>query len=72
MEKPTPEFIWEMRQKIVELQSVWSKFPSGASTCSQREYAHYNNVSTMIDMLSRNVEFANDELRRKHEIHDSV
>ena len=63
MEKPTPEFIWEMRDLLTKLQTTWSKFPSGASDCSQRQYSHYNNVSSMIDMLRRNVEFANDELK---------
>jgi hypothetical protein len=64
MEKPTPEFIWEMRSQISQLQNTWSKFPSGSSDCSNKQYAHYNNVSSMIDMLRRNVEFAAEELKR--------
>lgn len=63
MEKPTPEFIWDMRNLISQLQTTWNNFPSGASDCSQRQYAHYNNVSSMIDMLRRNVEFAAEELK---------
>lgn len=63
MEKPTPEFIWDMRRLIGELQSTWSKFPSGASNCSPIQYGHYNNVSSMIDMIRRNVEFANESLK---------
>jgi hypothetical protein len=62
--KPTPEFIWEMREKIGELRRVWSNFPSGASDCSQRQYAHYNQVSSLIDIISRSVELASDELKR--------
>ena len=64
-DKSTPEFIWEMRAKISELRLVWDKFPSGASDCSQRQYAHYNNVSSMIDMIQRTVEFACNELKRE-------
>jgi hypothetical protein len=64
MEQPTPEFIWEMRDLVNRLRITWSKFPSGASDCSQRQYGHYNNVSMMIDLLQRNIEFANEELRR--------
>jgi len=61
----TPEFIWEMRSLLSQLRAKWSEFPSGATDCSQRQYAHYNNVSSMIDVLQRNIEFANDELKRE-------
>ena len=61
----TPEFIWEMRDSLQRLRSIWDKFPSGASNCSPLQYRHYNNVSAIIDLLRTNVEFANDSLKAK-------
>lgn len=64
IEKPTPDFIWDMRNQLRKLQTTWNKFPSGKSSCSPRQYAHYNNVASIIEILNRNVEFAAEELRR--------
>ncbi len=63
--KPTPEFIWEMRDLVSKIQDKWSEFPSTAEQCNSEQYAHYNNVSRIIDILRSNIEFANETLTKE-------
>lgn len=59
MTKTTPDFIWDMRVKLREASRIWSEFPQKATAI---QYSHYNNVRSLLDILERSVEMANQEL----------
>lgn len=59
MTKITPDFIWDMRVKLREASRIWSEFPQKAT---DTQYSHYNNVRSLLDILERSVELANQEL----------